>query len=255
LGEFKDSRASAGSNLYDARFFEAELKGALESARIVVPIVVDVVMPKSVVDVGCGLGAWLRAFQENGVSAVRGFDGTWVDQSKLLIDRECFTAVDLGRPMTIGQKYDLAVCLEVAEHLPSRNNRSFVQMLTWAAPFVLFSTAIPGQGGSHHCNEQWPSYWRALFAEAGFKLLDPVRPWIIHDSRVEWWYRQNTVLFASDAALSDRPELKAQADAAAQADLEWVHVTMLERYRSLSCILRHAPGAAWRVISRRWAGV
>jgi hypothetical protein len=214
--------------------------------------VLELVKANSVVDVGCGLGAWLRACADNGLNLVRGLDGDYVDRSRLLIDRKCFTPVDLSHPTAIPGTYDLAICLEVAEHLPPRNNREFVEMLVAAAPIVLFSSAIPGQGGAHHINEQWPSYWRELFAQAGFEMLDPIRPRIMHDERVKWWYRQNVVMFVSRAALSANPALKAQADAAAGSELQWVHVEMLHRYRSLGCIVKHAPGALWRLINRRY---
>lgn len=240
------------SAVYDEDFFEATVQASLRSALVVVPLVLELVKANRVVDVGCGLGAWLRACADNGVSVVRGLDGAYVDQSRLLIDPACFTPVDLSHPVMIAGTYDLAICLEVAEHLPVRNNREFVGMLTAAAPIVLFSSAIPGQGGAHHINEQWPSYWRELFAQAGFEMLDPIRPRIMHDERVKWWYRQNVVMFASRAMLSANPGLRAQADAAAGKDLQWVHVRMLDRYRSLGCMMRQAPGAMWRVINRRY---
>jgi hypothetical protein len=138
----------------------------------------------------------------------------------------------------------------VVEHLPARNNRAVARMLTAAAPAVMFSSALPGQGGAHHINEQWPSYWRALFAECGFEMLDPIAPRLMYDERVAWWYRQNIVLFASQALLSTDTRLRELADAVAGKEREWVHVEMIHRYRSLGCILRQAPGAMWRVINR-----
>jgi SAM-dependent methyltransferase len=236
---------------YGEDFFEANVQGSLRSARVVVPVVMQMVQAASVIDVGCGLGAWLQAFVENGVSEVRGLDGRWVDQSRLLIDPERFTPVDLSRPVAIAGSYDLAVCLEVVEHLPARNNREIVRMLTGAAPVVLFSSAIPGQGGARHINEQWPCYWRELFAQADFEMLDPIRPRIMRDEQVKWWYRQNIVMFASRSLLRERSDLRALADAAAKTNLEWVHVEVLARYRSLGLMLRAAPAAVWRVISRR----
>jgi hypothetical protein len=240
------------SAVYDEDFFEATVQASLRSARVVIPLVLELVKANSVVDVGCGLGAWLRACVDHGVGVVRGLDGAYVDQSRLLIDRACFTPVDLSHPAAIEGIYDLAICLEVVEHLPAANNSELVAMLTAAAPIVLFSSAIPGQGGAHHINEQWPSYWRELFAKAGFEMLDPIRPRIMHDERVKWWYRQNVVMFAARTMLSATPRLRAEADAAAGKDLQWVHVRMLHRYSSLGWIVRHAPGAMWRVINRRY---
>jgi hypothetical protein len=94
-------------------------------------------------------------------------------------------------------RYDLAVCLEVAEHLPESSAADLVRALTAFAPVVLFSAAVPGQGGVGHINEQWPAYWKGLFEQHGFYRRDPIRPRIWTNERVHWWYRQNIFLFAS----------------------------------------------------------
>src|SRR5262249_5217435 len=148
---------------YDAAFYEAQADGSLRSARVVVPLVTRLVEPRSVVDVGCGVGTWLRAFVENGVEDVLGVDGAYVDRNRLCIDPARFQAMDLARPQPLGRTFDLAVCLEVGEHLPTRAAPGLVAMLT-AAPVVLFSAAIPGQGGTNHVNEQWPNFWQRLFS-------------------------------------------------------------------------------------------
>jgi len=234
---------------YRDGFFDLHEQGARESARVIVPILLNIVKPTSVIDLGCGRGTWLRVFQENGVKAIRGFDGHYIDQSKLLIDPRDFSPVDLRKPFEIDGQYDLAVCLEVAEHIPSRYSRALIRALTVAAPVVLFSAAIPGQSGIDHVNEQWPSYWRELFAERGFRMLDPIRRYILQDARVEWWYRQNIVLFASEAAISKDAVLRRE-ETAAQMEFEWVHVDVLRRHRSIRYLLREAPRAAWRRTNR-----
>src|SRR5205823_3545352 len=127
---------------------------------------------------------------------LRGLDGPSVDASHLLIDPACFTPVDLARCPELAETFDLALCLEVAEHLPPRASRPLVRLLTRAAPLVLFSAAIPGQGGVGHRNEQWPDYWRARFAEFGYRRLDPVRRHVWQDPRVAGWYQQNLYLYA-----------------------------------------------------------
>jgi 2-polyprenyl-3-methyl-5-hydroxy-6-metoxy-1,4-benzoquinol methylase len=77
---------SANDSPYDNKFFDGQREFALRSARIVVPVLLKIIKPASVVDVGCGHGAWLRAFQENGVKVIKGLDGSYIDQSQLLID-------------------------------------------------------------------------------------------------------------------------------------------------------------------------
>jgi len=180
---------------YDEAYFDEQVDGSLRSARVVVPLVVDRVKPRSVIDVGCGSGAWLRAFKENGVSRVRGIDNA--RYSGLLIDSSEFDEVDLKQPFRGELQYDLAISLEVAEHLPSQVSTDFVSSLTALAPVILFSAAIPGQGGVCHINEQWPSYWQELFRNCGYRRLDPIRAHIWNDNRVEWYYRQNLFVYVS----------------------------------------------------------
>ncbi len=224
-------------SLYDDSFFENNRRNALAAARVIVPILLEMVRPTSVVDVGCGSGAWLRVFKENGVHVICGLDGTYVDPSKLLIDKASFTPIDLGDGLRIPDHYDLAVCLEVAEHLPESSIDRLAKELTAASPMVLFSAAIPGQGGTGHVSERWPGYWRDLFARRGYRMLDPIRPRIRDDNRVKWWYRQNIVLFASEDVIRSSPALQAEANRPAE-DLEWVHIDLVRNPRFLIRTIR-----------------
>src|SRR6201993_3338176 len=162
-----NSKANEANNSYrqeyDCDFFDEIQSGSEESARIVVPIVLELVQPKHVIDIGCGRGVWLREFERNGVQKIFGLDGAYVQTAQLLIDPQFFRAIDLAGDWRIDGRYDLAVCLEVAEHLPARSAKCFVRTLASAAPLILFSAAVPNQCGIHHINEQWPAYWEALF--------------------------------------------------------------------------------------------
>lgn len=140
---------------YSKRFFEQVHAQVRDSAREIVPLVVDLLNPARVVDVGCGTGTWLATFAEHG-AAILGLDGEYVDRSLLDIPEDRFVAVDLAQPFQLDGRYDLALCLEVAEHLPADRAASLVDLLTGLAPTVLFSAAIPLQGGVNHVNEQWP---------------------------------------------------------------------------------------------------
>jgi len=225
-------------DLYDNEFFAAQVTGALESARVVAPLVCGIVQPRRVADLGCGRGAWLRAFRDSGVGFIQGFDGDYVDRDALLIPRESFVPTDLAKLTQLPANYDLAICLEVLEHLPPRAGRNLVEALTEAAPVVLFSAAIPGQGGTNHINEQWPEYWRQLFVGRSYQMLDPIRPLIRDDKRVAWWYRQNILMFASEAAVSGNPALRAEAARQPQPELEWVHISMVRKDYARNIILR-----------------
>lgn len=243
---------------YDDAYFESHEAAVLRSARVVVPLVLQYIRPASVLDVGCGRGGWLHVFQENGVAVVRGVDGAFVNLSRLLIDRACFTVLDLSRPFHLEGRYELATCLEVAEHLPYEVGPSLVENLTRAAPLVLFSAAVPGQGGTGHINEQWPAYWREEFARHGFHRLDPFRRHLLPDQRVTWWYRQNLLLFASAEALAASPVLQAEAKTVDSPEFELLHVDVLEyysemsRYQSLSGLLGMLPRVAWNSFRRLW---
>jgi SAM-dependent methyltransferase len=196
--------------IYTSEFFTQQCGSSIESARTVVPIVMELIQPGSVADIGCGIGTWLAVFAENGVADYIGIDGDYVDRSQLLIPPERFVGRDLAEPIELDRRFDLAVSLEVAEHLPAASARVLVGSLVRLAPVVLFSAAVPGQGGTHHVNEQWPSYWASFFAEHGFVLVDAVRPRIWEKKDVAWWYRQNTLLFVSPAAMDMRIRLRVE---------------------------------------------
>ena len=186
----KDQLAS----LYDRQFFTELERTVAESAKVVVPIVLDLVNPKCVVDVGCGSGPWLREFLKHGVQGL-GIDGPHVDEDSLCIPRDLFLSRDLNRPIDATRRFDLVVSLEVAEHLEAESAKGFVEALTRMGDVVLFSAAVPGQGGTHHVNEQWPEYWAELFTSESFLAVDLIRDQIWCDERVAWWYAQNTLLF------------------------------------------------------------
>ena len=169
----------------------------------------EYVQPESVIDVGCGLGAWLAEFSTHGVQEVLGLDGDYVEPSQLLIPPDRFRTVDLSQRLHLDEQADLAVCLEVAEHLTAAPAKSLIQSLTEIAPVVLFSAAVPGQRGTHHVNEQWPDFWAERFNHAGFVAIDCLRDQIWENEDVAWWYAQNIVFFVDRKRLSQHPELVA----------------------------------------------
>ena len=185
------------SNLYDNQFFESQKSGSYSSARKIVPILVDKINPQSVVDVGCGVGTWLRAFSEAGVTDVTGVDGDYVNQSQLQIPVRSFIPHDLATAIPRNRRFDLAMSLEVAEHLDKSHAVRFVDDLCALADIVFFSAAIPYQSGIGHVNEQWQSYWARIFADRGYAAFDVVRPRVWNCEDVALWYRQNSLIFAN----------------------------------------------------------
>src|SRR4051794_40799016 len=188
---------------YSSEFYFGQRDGSYMSARVIVPIVKEIFAPRSVCDVGCGVGTWLRAWNDNGVSEVRGFDGDYVDRSQLMIDAGNFRCHDLRKALPSDAKYDLAMSLEVAEHLPPERSESFIAELTTLAPVVLFSAAIPLQGGTDHINERWQSYWADLFEKRGFSAMDVIRPAVWDNDAVERWYRQNAIIYCRNDVIAD----------------------------------------------------
>ncbi len=195
---------------YTRDFYELIGEGTRSSAREIIPLLLDLlqpILPKSVVDVGCGTGSWLAAFQKLGIADCLGIDGDYVDRTILQIPLNQFQSADLKQPLQLNRKFDLAISLEVAEHLPSIAAENFVNSLTQLAPIILFSAAIPFQGGVEHVNEQWPQYWAYYFQKNGFVVIDCLRKKIWNNDKVEPWYAQNILVFVKQEYLSGYPRL------------------------------------------------
>ncbi len=192
---------------YTKAYYMTRREGARRSAREIVPFVMGLVQPKSVIDVGCGVGTWLSVFMQYGVEDMLGIDGEYVDRQMLEIPEANFMPFDLRKPLRIDREYDLAVSLEVAEHLPEQHAQQFVDSLSRLAPVILFSAAIPFQGGTDHVNEQWPDYWVSQFRQKGFVGLDCIRWRVWRNENVEWWYAQNAFLVVREEHLNRCPPL------------------------------------------------
>ena len=196
------------ASAYSTEFFEALRDGARRSAEVVVPLVLEWINPKTLVDLGCGDGTWLSVFRGDGVENILGIDGNYISPEILQIPKECFIARDLSQPVLLDQRFDLAVSLEVAEHLPESSASEFVKSLVQLSDVVLFSAAIPHQGGTNHINEQWPDYWFNLFKDQGYLAVDLLRERIWNHPKVEPWYAQNSFLIVRSDRLDDYPALK-----------------------------------------------
>lgn len=186
---------------YTPAFYDAQGPESLESARRLLGHLFGHYRPRSVLDVGCGIGTWLAAAAEQGVTDLTGVDGDYVAKDELLFAHERFIARDVAQPVDLGRRFDLVISVEVAEHLPQQAAENFVDTLTRHGDLVLFSAALPYQGGTAHCNENWLEYWQALFARRGFAAIDLLRPALWHDDGIAWWYRQNCVLFRAETAV------------------------------------------------------
>ena len=222
---------------YTADFYDHYASGCRISAREVIPEVLELIGPvHSVLDIGCGIGTWLVEFADRKITDFVGVDGSYVDHSQLLIPSSRFVAHDLTTALALDRTFDLVCSLEVAEHIEPRHAATFVKSLSdHASEAILFSAAIPGQGGEHHVNEQWPSFWAPIFADQGFSCFDVVRPRIWNNPKIYSWYRQNALLFARGKTadhlrIADTPRL---LDVVHPAEFDRHQLTPRDALRSL----------------------
>lgn len=208
---------------YDREYYQERQRRTKYSARVILEILLQQCAPVgSAVDVGCGVGTWLSVLAEKGVSDIQGVDGPWVEQDLLVIPADRFRRTNLGEPLRLGRRYDLAISLEVAEHLPPDRAEGFIAMLTDLSDQVLFSAAVPRQGGSRHLNERWQSYWARLFDARGYDVHDFIRARIWNDEQMPYWYRQNTLFFTRRGTTA-QGRMEARRTGAAVMPLDVVH--------------------------------
>jgi SAM-dependent methyltransferase len=251
----KNSSIMRQDRIYGKAFYEDQMGGSLLSAREVVPIILRLLDPASVVDVGCGVGTWLSVFREHSIEDVVGVDGSYVDKSLLHISPDRFTECDLSKGCALNRNFDLAISLEVAEHLPPESADVFVRDLTRLSDAIVFSAAVPGQGGTNHVNEQWPTYWKHLFEARGFILVDCFRKRMWDNRNIACCYRQNMFLFMKEGAASSRPELLDESRLPGGFPLCAVHPEVLShalsRPLTLRPLLRALPRAVLMALERR----
>ena len=193
---------------YTQDYFKLQGKSSLLSAEEIVPIILKLIKPKSVVDVGCGVGAWLSVFQKNGIKDIFGVDGEYINTKMLLMPKNKFLGFDLSQSLHINRLFDLVISLEVAEHIPAQKANNFVDSLTRLGPVIIFSAAIPSQSGEGHVNEQWPLYWEDKFKRRGYVQIDCIRNKIWQNDKVDWWYAQNMFVYVRYNQLKNYSKLK-----------------------------------------------
>jgi SAM-dependent methyltransferase len=189
---------------YDQKFIRYAAASSRYGASKAIPVVLSALDVGSVLDVGCAGGSWLSEWRRAGIADVFGVDGAYVDRADLEVEPERFMAADLAHPFDLGRMFDLVQSLEVAEHIDETASDIFVgNLVRHAARFILFSAAVPGQGGEYHVNEQPYDFWRKRFEENGFGAYDFVRPYIATDNRISFWYRYNIILFVRNEFAGD----------------------------------------------------
>jgi SAM-dependent methyltransferase len=244
---------------YNSEFYHSYIGESEASAATVVPKIVELFKPCSVIDIGCGVGTWLKVFKEHGVQRLRGLDGSYVKEVDYRIDWSCFREANLENPSRPeNESFDLAICLEVAEHITPDKADTFVNFLSGCADVIVFSAAIPNQGGTDHRNEQWQSFWASKFIQRGFYATNLIRSQIWGSDQCAYYYQQNMILYVK----KDSPWIAKHSGAQWQSDpdncqvLDVVHPAKWlqahdDRQLGLKRIRRALPNAIKMAVERR----
>ena len=234
---------SDAQHVYSDKFFDYISEGSQKSARAFCKVLEPLFANREdadIIDVGSGQGAWTREFSKiPNVKQAVGVDGTYVNVDQLVIPPEDFVPHDLTTPLNLGRKFTLAVSLEVGEHLPKAAAAVLVKTLVDHADIVLFSAAIPGQGGESHINEQPLTFWRSEFARHDYVALDVIRPKLVGQTDVAPWYRYNCILYVTKDKLAQLP-----------AELTGEPVTGGEQFQSFASPIWKLRCAILRVMPR-----
>lgn len=221
---------------------------ARAAANKIFNILLEFLQPRSILDVGCGLGTWLAAARDLGITDGWGIEGPWIDLSQLDIPQSQISLCDLEHAFSLQRQFDLVLCLEVAEHLSQQAADSLVAALTSHGQTVLFSAAIPYQGGHHHVNEQFLDYWAKLFLARDFAALDIFRPRLWEDSEIPTYLRQNVVLFAHRSVIDSHAPMRNELSI--RRPLSIVHPDLYSRVASSSIRYSREHVSLLKFISR-----
>ncbi len=230
------------------------LAEASRYAAVVVANILDRwIKTNTVLDLGCGIGTWLRGFAACGRREVLGVERELLADQYLEIAADLILHADLSQPLDLHRRFDLVICLEVAEHIAAEAAGTIVENCIRHADIVLFSAALPGQQGRHHINEQLPEYWVALFRARGYVALDLIRPLIWNDRNIPIWYRQNTLLFVrNDIPILAQLQIEAER-AVAATPLDRVHPDLLVwfSHEAEQARLANAEATSANIVLRR----
>ena len=195
-----------------------------DSPGVIVPYLINIFKPQSVVDVGCGMGQFLEKFYTSGIVDITGIDGEWVSKKDLYFNHKFFFQHNLETELVFNRKFDLVICLEVAEHLAVTAADILVDNLTSLGDTIIFSAAVPGQGGQNHINEQPFAYWIEKFNAKGYLFKDVFRKEFWNNNLIDWCYRQNMFLITR----SSEPISQETTSFQTRDIHEYIHPELLE---------------------------
>ena len=147
--------------------------------------------PKSVLDIGCGIGAYLDIFKKYGAEVV-GVDG--IPKSASILKDSEYIVHDLSQPFFYDKLYDVVVCVEVLEHLTEGQSIDILNTIVkHAGNTIVFSAAVPGQNGENHINCQPIGYWLEKFSDLGW-IPDVTESLGIRAISSMSWFKHNLVV-------------------------------------------------------------
>lgn len=188
---------------YDDAFYQKHRAGSYRSAHLILSYINAHYPINSVIDYGCGIGTWCIAAKELGIDEVYGVDSNLLNHDMLSNQQIEFRQLDIAKPIDLYRDFDMAMSMEVGEHLQESVSDIYIKNLIRHTELVLFSAAVPGQEGLHHINEQPLSYWVEKFRVYDFLLFDVLRGVFWSNQEIEPWYRNNVVLFAHKSLVSE----------------------------------------------------
>ncbi|MFH1620073.1 MAG: class I SAM-dependent methyltransferase [bacterium] len=160
--------------IYNAAFFREWGPGHaayVRSAEMITDEICRQLRPKRAADIGCGCGVYGHFLEKKGVE-VFSLDGVIPppeESFRVSIHKQDLTE----RFENVWGRFDIVLCLEVAEHIPEPQTGIFLENLTRFGDTLVLSAAPPHQGGHHHVNEQPKRYWVRKLADSGFAYSRP----------------------------------------------------------------------------------
>ncbi|MBN2854200.1 class I SAM-dependent methyltransferase [Patescibacteria group bacterium] len=188
------------SHIYDDNFFHNTIKFEADSAKAFVDIILEYFSPESIIDIGCGAGIYLFEFEKRGVKDVFGIDGSEHAKNSFLLSQDKLEIFDLAKEYQTEKKFDLCLCVEVAEHLREEDADTLVNTIIESSDLVIFTAAVPGQGPRSigHINEQPHEYWIKKFSQNNYSFLDDLTKEMrlkMQEQKVVWWIVSNLMIF------------------------------------------------------------
>jgi len=160
------------SSKYDDKYYNWFVKNTKDYIKTTMDWFIDTYKPKSIIDYGCGIGAYLESGFNKGVERLQGFDinGEILKKYTNPLIGKFITYTDCTEKINT-DKYECIISIETAEHINPLKSEVFVMNLINSADensLIIFSAAQPEQNGTGHINCQTKEFWIELFNTYGF---------------------------------------------------------------------------------------